>query len=73
MCADPERCLRDGNTTVDVDATTVDRCDSSGLRGVLDASGHAAETRASRMHRLHHPSPQAARLLADMGSDPQLL
>ncbi|MFE9650589.1 STAS domain-containing protein [Streptomyces sp. NPDC006365] len=62
-----ERCLRDGITTIDVDLTTVDRCDSSGLRVFLDASRHAAETHASL--RLHYPSPQTARLLANMGSD----
>jgi anti-sigma B factor antagonist len=57
-----ERCLHDGITTIDVDLTTVDRCDSSGLRVFLDASRHAAETHASL--RLHHPSPQTARLLS---------
>ncbi|MGY0060606.1 STAS domain-containing protein [Streptomyces sp. LZ34] len=62
-----ERCLRDGITTIDVDLTTVGRCDSSGLRVFLDASRHAAETHASL--RLHYPSPQTARLLAETGSD----
>jgi len=66
-----ERCLHDGITTIDVDLTTVDRCDSSGLRVFLDASRHAAETHASL--RLHYPSPQTARLLANMGSDLLLL
>ncbi|MFD5231285.1 STAS domain-containing protein [Streptomyces qaidamensis] len=66
-----ERCAHDGITTIDVDLTTVDRCDSSGLRVFLDASRHAAETHASL--RLHYPSPQTARLLADMGSDLLLL
>ncbi|WP_155056194.1 STAS domain-containing protein [Streptomyces blattellae] len=71
LCAALERCLTDGITTIDVDLTTVDRCDSGGLRVFLDASRHAAETHASL--RLHYPSPQTARLLAYMGSDPLLL
>lgn len=66
-----ERCLRDGITAIDVDLTTVGRCDSSGLRVFLDTSMHAAETHASL--RLHHPSPQTARLLADTDSDLLLL
>jgi anti-anti-sigma factor len=66
-----ERCLHDGITIIDVDLTTVERCDSSGLRVFLDASRHAAETRASL--RLHYPSPQTARLLADTGSARLLL
>ncbi|MFG2585977.1 STAS domain-containing protein [Streptomyces malaysiensis] len=66
-----ERCLQDGITTIDVDLTTVGLCDSSGLRVFLDASQHAAETHASL--RLHHPSPQLARLLADTGSERMLL
>ncbi|MET7428318.1 MULTISPECIES: STAS domain-containing protein [Streptomyces] len=66
-----ERCLHDGITVIDVDLTTVDRCDSSGLRVFLDASRHAAGAHVSL--RLHYPSPQNARLLADMGSDRLLL
>ncbi|MFH9084564.1 STAS domain-containing protein [Streptomyces sp. NPDC017673] len=62
-----ERCLHDGITVIDVDMTTVDRCDNSGLRVFLDASRRAAGAHASL--RLHYPSPQTARLLADMGSD----
>lgn len=62
-----ERCLQDGITLIDVDLTTVDRCDSSGLRVFLDVSRHAAGTHASL--RLHHPSPQTERLLTDTGSD----
>jgi anti-anti-sigma factor len=61
-----EQCLQDGMTIIDVDLTTVDRCDKSGLRVFLDASRHADETHASL--RLHHPSPQTARLLADTGA-----
>lgn len=56
----PERCLHDGITTIDVDLTTVDRCDSSGPRIFLDASRHAAETHASL--RLHYPSPMWSRV-----------
>lgn len=66
-----ERCLSDGITTIDVDLTTVGRCDGSGLRVFLDASRHASGADASL--RLHHPSPQTARLLADTGSDLLLL
>jgi anti-anti-sigma factor len=66
-----EHCLHDGITIIDVDLTAVDRCDSSGLRVFLDASRHAAETHASL--RLHHPSPQTARLLADTGTAGLLL
>jgi len=66
-----ERCLLDGITTIDVDLTTVGHCDSSGMRVFLDTSRHAAETHVSL--RLHHPSPQTARLLADTGSDRVLL
>lgn len=66
-----ELCLHDGITMIDVDLTTVYRCDSSGLRVFLDASRHAAETHASL--RLHHPSPQTARLIADTGSARLLL
>jgi anti-anti-sigma factor len=66
-----ERCLYDGITTIDVDLTTVGLCDTSGLRVFLDASRHAAETHTSL--RLHYPSPQTARLLADTGSDRALL
>jgi anti-sigma B factor antagonist len=66
-----ERCLHDGITTIDVDLTTVGRCDNSGLSVFLDASRHAAGSHASL--RLHHPSPQTARLLADTGSDLLLL
>ncbi|MFF6997597.1 STAS domain-containing protein [Streptomyces sp. NPDC008313] len=66
-----ERCLHDGITTIDVDLTTVDRCDTSGLHVFLDVSRHADETHASL--RLHHPSPQTARLLADTGSARLLL
>lgn len=66
-----ERCLDDGITTIDVDLTTVGLCDDSGLDVFLDASRHATEARASL--RLHHPSPQTARLLADTGSDRVLL
>lgn len=66
-----ERCLFDGITTIDVDLTAVGLCDSSGLSVFLDASRHAAETHASL--RLHHPSPQTARLLTDNGSDLLLL
>ncbi|MER5184668.1 STAS domain-containing protein [Streptomyces sp. NPDC002896] len=66
-----ERCLGDDITTIDVDLTTVGLCDGSGLRVFLYASRHAAETHASL--RLHHPSPQTARLLADTGSDRVLL
>ncbi|MGW1953989.1 STAS domain-containing protein [Streptomyces sp. NPDC001920] len=62
-----ERCLQDGIALIDVDLTTVDRCDRSGLRVFLDVSRHAAETHASL--RLHHPSPQTEQLLADTGSD----
>ncbi|MGF0173363.1 STAS domain-containing protein [Streptomyces sp. Marseille-Q5077] len=62
-----ERCLLDGITTIDVDPTTVGLCDDSGLSVFRDASRHAAESHASL--RLHHPSPQAARLLADGDSD----
>jgi len=61
-----ERCLQDGIALIDVDLTTVDRCDRSGLRVFLDVSRHAAETHASL--RLHHPSPQTERLLTDTGS-----
>ncbi|MEU1103097.1 STAS domain-containing protein [Streptomyces tibetensis] len=66
-----ERCLHDGITVIDVDLTTVDRCDSSGLHVFLNASRHAAETHASL--RLHYPSPQTAQLLADTGSARLLL
>jgi len=66
-----ERCLHDGITTIDVDLTTVGRCDNSGLRVFLDASRHAAASHASL--RLHHPSPQTARLFTDTGSDLLLL
>jgi len=66
-----ERCLYDGITTIDVDLTTVGRCDNSGLRVFLDASRHAAANQASL--RLHHPSAQTARLLANTGSDRVLL
>lgn len=66
-----DRCLHDGITTIDIDLTTVGRCDTSGLRVFLDASLHAAERHTSL--RLHHPSPQTARLLADTGSDQVLL
>ncbi|SHI11548.1 Anti-anti-sigma regulatory factor (antagonist of anti-sigma factor) [Streptomyces sp. 3214.6] len=66
-----ERCLHDGITTIDVDLTTVGRCDNSGLRVFLDASRHAAGSHASP--RLHHPSSQTARLLTDTGSDLLLL
>ncbi|MFF9626180.1 STAS domain-containing protein [Streptomyces griseosporeus] len=62
-----ERCLQDGITLIDVDLTTVDRCDSSGLRVFLDVSRHAAKTHASLL--LHHPSPQTERLLTETGSD----
>ncbi|MFF8290997.1 STAS domain-containing protein [Streptomyces sp. NPDC016309] len=62
-----ERCLHDGITLIDVDLTTVDRCDSSGLRVFLDVSRHAARNHTSL--RLHHPSPQTERLLTDTGSD----
>ncbi|MER5512234.1 STAS domain-containing protein [Streptomyces sp. NPDC002766] len=62
-----ERCLYDGMTTIDVDLTTVGLCDRSGLRVFLDTSRHAAETHASL--RLHYPSAQTARLLADTGSN----
>ncbi|MFZ4249888.1 STAS domain-containing protein [Streptomyces griseoincarnatus] len=41
-----EQCLRDGITLIDVDLTTVDRCDGSGLSVFLDVSEHAAEAQA---------------------------
>jgi anti-anti-sigma factor len=62
-----ENCLHDGMTQIDVDLTTLDRCDSCGLRVFLDASRHAARIHASLL--LHHPSPQTERLLTDTGSD----
>ncbi|MEU3415342.1 STAS domain-containing protein [Streptomyces sp. NPDC006658] len=62
-----EGCLQDGITLIDVDLTTVDRCDRSGLRVFLDVSRHAAETHAYL--QLHHPCPQTERLLTDTGSD----
>jgi len=62
-----EQCLRDGITLIDVDLTTVDRCDDSGLRVFLDVSEHAAKAQAFLL--LHHPSPQTERLLMDTGSD----
>ncbi|MFI1536759.1 STAS domain-containing protein [Streptomyces anandii] len=62
-----ERCLRDGITLIDVDLTTVDRCDDSGLSVFLDVSRHAAENHAFLL--LHHPSPQTERLLTDTGYD----
>ncbi|MGX1369366.1 anti-sigma B factor antagonist [Streptomyces canus] len=62
-----EQCLRDGITLIDVDLTTVDRCDGSGLRVFLDVSEHAAESQAFLL--LHHPSPQTEQLLMDTGSD----
>ncbi|MEU3518684.1 STAS domain-containing protein [Streptomyces sp. NPDC006654] len=62
-----EQCLRDGITLIDVDLTTVDRCDDNGLRVFLDVSEHAAEAQAFLL--LHHPSPQTERLLMDTGSD----
>lgn len=66
-----ERCLHDGITTIDVDLTTVGRCDSSGLRVFLDASRLASGAHASL--RLHYPSRQTARLLEETGSDLLLL
>ncbi|KES06249.1 anti-sigma factor antagonist [Streptomyces toyocaensis] len=62
-----EQCLRDGITLIDVDLTTVDHCDDSGLRVFLDVSEQAAEAQAFLL--LHHPSPQTERLLMDTGSD----
>jgi anti-anti-sigma factor len=50
-----ERCLCDGITTIDVDLTTVGRCDTSGLGVFLDASRHAAETHASLLGK---PKPK---------------
>ncbi|MFI9727977.1 STAS domain-containing protein [Streptomyces sp. NPDC052092] len=62
-----ERCLHDGITVIDVDLTTVDRCDGSGLRVFLDVSRHAARNHATL--RLYHPSAQTERLLTDTGFD----
>lgn len=62
-----EQCLRDGISLIDVDLTTVERCDDSGLRVFVDASQHAAEHHAFLL--LHHPSPQTERLLMDTGFD----
>ncbi|GAX56158.1 STAS domain-containing protein [Streptomyces olivochromogenes] len=66
-----ERCLDDGITTIDVDLTTVGRCDSNGLNVFLEMSEHATTAHASL--RLHHPSPPTARLLTGTGSTPLLL
>ncbi|MGW3020543.1 STAS domain-containing protein [Streptomyces longwoodensis] len=58
-----DQCLQDGITLIDVDLTTVDRCDDSGLRVFLDVSERAAESQAFLL--LHHPSAQTERLLMD--------
>jgi hypothetical protein len=43
-----EQCLRDSIIVIDVDLTTVDSCDDSGLQVFLDVSRHAAETHVVR-------------------------
>ncbi|GHE70184.1 STAS domain-containing protein [Streptomyces capitiformicae] len=50
-----ERCLSDGITTIDVDLTTVGRCDSSGPGAFLDAS--AARRRGPRVPAAAPPVP----------------
>ena len=66
-----ERCLHDGIVTIDVDLTALGHCDGTGTDAFVDASQHATAAHASL--RLHHPSPQTARLLARTGSAPLLL
>ncbi|MFI1375066.1 STAS domain-containing protein [Streptomyces longwoodensis] len=52
-----DQCLQDGITLIDVDLTTVDRCDDSGLRVFLDVSERAAESRRSSCCTTHPHRP----------------
>ncbi|SEK47110.1 STAS domain-containing protein [Streptacidiphilus jiangxiensis] len=56
------RCLLDGARTIDVDLTSVDFCDCTGLSAFLHAHHCAAAVGATV--RLHHPTRAVARLFA---------